>query len=127
MTRIKITTAAPHSQTLEGILFTACPLLNVVAVNTRPGAASNSSANQPGDFHIIPFARIQTFQITSLPTSSGEAASVASALPAIAAVDTKRLKERETARIRKLKEEEENKGRGVTKEAQAIFDALKRV
>lgn len=119
---IKITTAAPHSQTLEGSLFTACPVLNVVAINTRPGA---TGPTQPGDYHIVPFARVQNFQITSLPTD-GET-SVANAQPAIAPVDTKRLKGRETARIAKLKEEEENRGRGVTKEGQAIFDALKRV
>lgn len=120
--RIKVTTAAPHSQTLEGSLFTACPTLNVVAINTRPGAAGPT---QPGDYHVIPIARIQNFQITSLPTD-GET-SIANAQPAIAPVDTKRLKDRETARIAKLKEEEQNRGRGVTKEAQAIFDALKRV
>ena len=51
----------------------------------------------------------------------------ATASPAIAPVDTKRLKEREDARIRKLKDEEANKGRGVTKEGQAIFHALRRV
>lgn len=119
---IKITTAAPHSQTLEGSLFTACPILNVVAINTHIGA---SGSNQPGDFHIIPVSRIQSFQITSLAAEGDN--SIASAQPAIAAVDTKRLKAREATRVAKLKEEKESRGHGVTKEGQAIFDALKRV
>ena len=110
---IKLTTTAPQSQTYEGTLFTACPVLNLVAINTRPTAASDS-----GDYHIIPVSRIQNFQITSLATQQP------SALPP---VDTKRLKDRETARIAQLKDQAADRGKGVSKEAQAIYDALKRV
>jgi hypothetical protein len=94
-------------------LFTACPVLNLVAINTRPTPASDS-----GDYHIIPVSRIQNFQITSLATQQP------SALPP---VDTKRLKDRETARIAQLKDQAADRGKGVSKEAQAIYDALKRV
>ena len=124
---VKLTTAAPHSQTYEGTLFTACPVLNIVAINTR-AASANDSIGQPGDYHIIPVPRIQAFQVTALTAGaeSGDA-SFATAQPAIGPVDTKRLKEREQGRINKLKEDEENRGRGVTKEAQAIFDSFRRM
>ena len=110
---IKLTTTAPHSQTYEGTLFTACPVLNLVAINTRPTAPSDS-----GDYHIIPVSRVQNFQITSLASQQPSA---------LALVDTKRLKERETARIAQLKDQAADRGKGVSKEAQAIYDALKRV
>lgn len=51
----------------------------------------------------------------------------ATAQPAIGPVDIKRLKQREEERVRQLKEEEANKGKGVSKEAQAIFDSFKRM
>jgi hypothetical protein len=85
---IKLTTAAPHSQTYEGTLFTACPVLNLVAITAV------ASQQQPS---------------------------------ALAPVDTKRLKEREAARIAQLKDQAADRGKGVSKEAQAIYDALKRV
>lgn len=74
-------------------------------------------------------ARIQTFQITSPATGveSGAEASFATTLPLIGPVDVARLRQREQARIEKLKEEERNRGKGVTKEAQAIFDSFKRM
>jgi hypothetical protein len=86
-----------------------------VAVNTRPAATGDS-----GDYHIIPISRIQNFQITSLASSQQQS----SVLPP---VDTKRLKEREKARIAQLKEQAADRGKGVSKEAQAIYDSLKRV
>jgi hypothetical protein len=89
--------------------------MNVVAINTR---SMNFTAT--GDYHIIPFSRIQNFQITALaaPESAGSP---------VGPVDLNRLQKREEARIRKLKEDKSDRGKGVTKEAQAIFDALKRV
>jgi hypothetical protein len=89
---IKLTTAAPHSQTYEGTLFTACPVLNLVAINIRPTQGSDS-----GDYHIIPVSRIQNFQITAVASQQQPSA--------LAPVDTKRLKEREAARIAQLKDQ----------------------
>lgn len=125
--RVKITTAAPHSQVHEGTLFTACPVLHIVAINTRappPNPASNALA-QPGDYHIIPFARIASCQVIALQqTGDG---SIANALPAIGPVDTKQLQKREAARIEQLKAEEDDRGKGVSREGQAIYDSFKRM
>lgn len=51
----------------------------------------------------------------------------ASAQPPLAPVDPKRLEQRLRARVEKAKEEERNQGKGVTREAQAIFDAIRRM
>ena len=42
-------------------------------------------------------------------------------------MDTKRLQQREEKRVRELKDGEKNMGKGVTKEAQAIFDSFNRM
>lgn len=117
--KVRLTTAAPHSQTYEGSLYTADPILNIVAINTR-----SSSASAVGDYHIVPVSRIQNFQVLSLAPHDG---SLTTAQPAIGPIDTKQLKQREETRIRTLREEEQDRGKGVSKEGQAIFDALKRI
>lgn len=123
-------TAAPHSQSYEGTLFTACSILNVVAINTRPPPPNPSTniATQSGDYHIIPVSRIASFQVISIDTTTnGSDGGIANAQPAIGPVDTKRLRQREDDRVRALKEEEISRGKGVTKEAQTIFDSFKRM
>lgn len=130
MYRIRLTTTALQSQTYEGALFTACPILNVVAINTR-NTSSNATvdaAEQSGDYSIIPIAKIQNLQILSLTRAAeGGDNGFFNAASAIGPVDTKRLKERENARIAELKEQDEHRGKGVTKEAQAIYDSFKRM
>ncbi|KAK5169109.1 uncharacterized protein LTR77_006418 [Saxophila tyrrhenica] len=122
--RIKITTAAPHSQTYEGTLFTACPTLNIVAIDTRSNSAQGSTA-QPGDYHMFTLSKIQSFQVLSTADTGNAGNSIVTA--PIAPVDTKRLQQKAQARIDKLKEAERDQGKGVSKEAQAIFDSLKRI
>lgn len=99
----------------------------MVILNTRPpqATAAVDASTQPGDYRVIPFSRIQSFQVLSL--AEGNNGTFIGAQPAIGPVDTRRLKEREAAKINKLKEEERNRGKGVTKEAQAIFDSFKRM
>jgi hypothetical protein len=118
---IKVTTAAPHSQSYEGTLFNACPVLNVIAINTRAPNPSTNAASQPGDYHVIPFTRIQSSQVTSLAGAEGGAQTL------LGPVDTRQLQKREEARVKQLREEEESRGRGVSKEAQDIFDSFRRM
>jgi hypothetical protein len=125
---IKIT-CAPAKNVLEGILFTACPLTHAIAINTTP-APPNPSApvfSQPGDYHIIPFAHIESFEIVG----SGERASEATAgfdgaLPSISKVDVAALQAREEQTIREMKKKDAQKGKGVSQEAQELFDAISR-
>lgn len=126
---VKLTTVTPDSQTLEGTLYTACSILNVVAINTRnpPPTPGVDLGAYPGDYRIIPISRIQSFQVLSLDGSGKGGGSFASAQPQIGQVDVKRLRQREEEKIKKLKEDDVNRGKGVTKEAQAIFDSFKRM
>lgn len=119
---------------MEGTVFAACPLTNLIAINTAPPPSNSSSAavTQPGDYHIIPVSRIQSFQLVNFATdaqSKGEEPATRgfdSVVPSIGGVDIKALEAREQATIAKIKEKEASRGRGVTKEAQEIFDALAR-
>lgn len=128
--RIKITTVAPHSLTYEGTLFTYCPVLHIVAIDTRNASDQTTSATvpQPGNYRMFPEKQIQSVQLLAR-ANGGDAGSgtLATAQPAIRPLDIKRLEQRMKAKIKKLKEEERDNGKGVSKEAQAIFDSLKRM
>jgi protein LSM12 len=128
--RIKLTTTAPESKTYDGILYTADPITSLVVINVRASLANSSSdgASQPGDYRIIPISRIQSFQIVSLASGNDVSESgIAAAKPNVTEVDVKRLERRVTDRVQALKEQEKSRGKGVTKEAQAIFDAFQRM
>jgi hypothetical protein len=103
-------------------------MLNVVAINTAPAPPNPSStlSNQPGDYHIIPIKHMSSFEIVSLnPTAAKQ--TIDNVQPAIAPVDLKKLREREETKIRQLRGQEANKGKGVTQEAQQIYNALQRM
>ncbi|KAF2711456.1 hypothetical protein K504DRAFT_220014 [Pleomassaria siparia CBS 279.74] len=126
--RIKIT-CAPHNNVLEGTLFTTCNVTNAIAINTAP-APPNPSAplqSQPGDYHIIPFAHIINFELIGPGERVPESApGFDGALPSISKVDLDALKAREEQTIRDMKKKDAQKGKGVTKEAQEIFDTIAR-
>ena len=52
---VKVTTVAPHSQTLQGTLFTACPKSNIIAINTDREANMVTKAGYAviGDLHQV--------------------------------------------------------------------------
>jgi hypothetical protein len=114
---------------LEGTLFTACNLTNAIAINTAPAPPNPTAplASQPGDYHIIPFAHILSFEIVG----SGERVAESGpgfdgAVPSIAKVDLAALQAREEQTIREMKKKDAQKGKGVSKEAQELFDAISR-
>lgn len=135
MNSVRITTnsptPSPASTSLEGTLFTACPITNLVAINTKPNLSpSDAKQAQAGDYHIIPVSRIQNFQIISLPSASSNNSenppSFADAVPPVQALDIRALKNREATVIGKVLEGEARRGKGVTQEAQDLFDAFSR-
>ncbi|KAH7118961.1 anticodon-binding domain-containing protein [Dendryphion nanum] len=126
--RIKIT-CAPHNNVLEGTLFTTCNVTNAIAINTAPPPPNPSAplSSVPGNYHIIPFAHILSFELVG----SGErvpesAAGFDGALPSISKVDLDALKAREEQTIREMKKKDAQKGKGVTREAQDLFDFIAR-
>lgn len=126
--RIKIT-CAPNNNVLEGTLFTACNTTNAIAINTAPAPPNPSASlsSQPGDYHIIPFAHILSFEIIGLGERAQESnAGFDGAVPSIAKVDMAALMAREEQTIREMKKKDAQKGRGVSRDAQEIFDILAR-
>ncbi|EEH19431.1 hypothetical protein PABG_01750 [Paracoccidioides brasiliensis Pb03] len=140
--RIRVTTASPASVTHEGTLFTACPITNLIAINTSPPpptpmTSGTPALSHPSDYHIIPISRIQNFQLLSVaPHSSSSSSSspveqlqgpsFTNAYPSIYPLDIRALKHREATAIAKLHEREQRRGKGVSKEAQDLFDAFSR-
>ncbi|KAJ5525489.1 uncharacterized protein N7503_010370 [Penicillium pulvis] len=125
--RVRITTAAPTTSTLEGTLFTVCPITNLVAINTSAVTSSTDPKQaQSGDYHVIPVSRIQSFQLLTLPSNSSDSPSFTDAQPTIQALDTRALKTREIKAVSEILEREARRGKGVTREAQDIFDAFSR-
>ncbi|KAF3035080.1 hypothetical protein E8E12_000118 [Didymella heteroderae] len=126
--RIKIT-CAPNNNVLEGTLFTACNTTNAIAINTAPAPPNPSASlsSQPGDYHIIPFAHILSFEIIGLGERGQQTnAGFDNAVPSIAKVDMAALMAREEQTIREMKKKDEQRGKGVSREAQEIFDAVSR-
>ena len=117
---------------LEGTLFVADPITNLIAINTAsppPTPISATSSAQPGDYHILPIASLQSFQLLSLaPEAVGSAGSTTfdAALPSIRSLDMRALKARERAAVDKEIRRERARGKGVGREAQEIYDALSR-
>jgi hypothetical protein len=117
---------APTSSTYEGTVFAVCPITNIVAINT-------ASANGPGDFRVIPVSQISNFHIISNATPDGAVASPSTGFGSfsdpslsISKVDMGALRAREAEAISKIREHDSTRGKGVTKEAQEIFDWFKR-
>ncbi|KAF2772634.1 hypothetical protein EJ03DRAFT_380652 [Teratosphaeria nubilosa] len=121
---IKITTAAPHIQTYEGTLYAADPITNIVAINT----SGSTDPVKPANFHLLPFSRIKDFTVVSVARNveSGEVG-FASALPPIGKVDVEQVRKREEDAIKKLKEAEKHKGKGVSSDGQEIYDSFRRL
>ncbi|KAF2001447.1 hypothetical protein P154DRAFT_521827 [Amniculicola lignicola CBS 123094] len=122
--RIKIT-CAPFNNVLEGTLFTTCNVTNAIAINTAPPPPNPSAplSSQPGDYHIIPFAHIISFELIGPSERVAESGpGFDGALPSISKVDLDALRAREEQTIREMKKKDAMKGKGVTREAQDVFD-----
>ncbi|KAL1596218.1 hypothetical protein SLS59_007917 [Nothophoma quercina] len=120
-------TCAPNNNVLEGTLFTACNTTNAIAINTAPAPPNPSASlsSQPGDYHIIPFAHILSFEIVGLgerPTEPN--VGFDGAIPSIAKVDMAALRAREEQTIREMKKKDAQKGKGVSNLAQELYDTL---
>lgn len=150
---IRITTTLPTNNTLEGTLFTACPITNLIAINTAPPPTASPTTTtalpppHPGTYHILSIPKIATFTLLSLPpaftrppTATGTGTATATnnpptsptttdftaAHPAIAPLDPRALATRTTNAVARLKALDAKRGRGVGREAQDLFDALGR-
>lgn len=114
MARIRLETKVAAHPTLEGTLFTACPITNLIAV---------AVSTTPPTHHVLPISSINNFTLLSVVPSSGPV-SFTSASPPIAPVDPAALLKRADAAVARLKEAAARKNKAASKEAQDLFDAL---
>ena len=112
--RIRVQTLPPNSRTLEGHVFAVSPALNLLTLTSSP-----TPTTQPSTYHILPLSALQNFSVVSLPSPGATAAP----LPPL---DHSALQSRLEATVSRLKAEDAKKGKGVSKEAQDIFDRISR-
>ena len=94
-----------------------------------PNAAA--SIVQPGDYHVVPVSHISNFQVLGLPTATDRLdgtnpVGFDGALPSISKLDLNALKSREETAVRKIKEKDASRPKGVSKEACDVYDAVTR-
>ncbi|KAL8698624.1 MAG: hypothetical protein Q9201_006467 [Fulgogasparrea decipioides] len=118
--RIRLQTTLPSQSTLEGTLFTACPITNLVAI------ATTTSSSTPPTHHILPVSAIQSFTLISAHPALNGFASPPSTTPALSTVPTAALLARADTAVARLKEAASRKNRSVGKEAQDLFDGIGR-
>ncbi|KAL8645246.1 MAG: hypothetical protein Q9210_006816 [Variospora velana] len=120
LSSIRLHTTLPSQPTIEGTLFTACPITNLVAI------ATTTSPNTPPTHHILPISSIQTFTLFSAPSSSNDFSSPPNTTPPLSNVPTAALLARADAAVARLKEAASRKNKNVGKEAQDLFDGISR-
>lgn len=124
---IRITTIAPNQTTVEGTVYTADPLTNLLALNindTPPTSISSASLAAPaGAYRIIPISQINSFQLLSLPQQPTDS----STNPALNSIDTSAVQARLARNISVQQAAQARVGpKGTTPTDQALFDALSR-
>lgn len=132
--RIKLTTTTSHSH--EGTLYTYCPVLKLIALNTSPAPpnpTSNPLSTNPANYALFPVSQITSLNVLSLPDEKRvngtgvQGERWESLEPQIKKVDIAKLKAREEDKVRKMIAAEAKRGRGVSPEAQGLFNALDRM
>lgn len=107
--KVRLQTTISAHPTLEGTLYTICPLTHLVALSTTPPNTTH---------HILPLPSITAFNILSPPPS----------VPALPPhISTTALQARAAAALQRAHEKASKVNRTVSKEAQEIFDAISRM
>ncbi|KIX05849.1 uncharacterized protein Z518_03822 [Rhinocladiella mackenziei CBS 650.93] len=125
--RIRVSTAAPNQLNLEGTVYTADPLTNLLVLNTSatvPTAINSTSLVAPaGAYRIVPISQISSFQLLALPQQPTET----NHTPALNTVDTNAVQSRLARNISNQQAAQARLGpKGTTTTDQALFDALSR-
>jgi protein LSM12 len=125
--RVRITTIAPTQTTIEGTVYTADPVTNLLVLNTSATTAtsitSSSLVAPPGSYRIVPISQISGFQLLSLPQASSEPPPN----PALNAIDTNAVQARLAKNIAAQQSAQARVGpKGTSPTDQALFDSLSR-
>ncbi|ERF71850.1 hypothetical protein EPUS_01765 [Endocarpon pusillum Z07020] len=147
--RVRVTTSAPTSATYEGLLYTADPITNLLvlsippssssaptaaASNSNPTSNSTSSSTPPTNtFKILPIRTLTSCTVLSTPSNpiptpnnNNTLSKPNPSLPQPTYLDIPSLTTRTNSTVAALKAQDAKRGRGVTREAQDIFDGISR-
>ncbi|KAF7511222.1 hypothetical protein GJ744_005119 [Endocarpon pusillum] len=147
--RVRVTTSAPTSSTYEGLLYTADPITNLIvlsippssssaptaaASNSNPTSNSTSSSTPPTNtFKILPIRTLTSCIVLSTPSNpipphnnNNTISKPNPSLPQPTYLDIPSLTTRTNSTVAALKAQDAKRGRGVTREAQDIFDGISR-
>jgi hypothetical protein len=102
---------------VEGSIFAVDASMDLVAI--RAATSPTGPAPATGNYHVIPISQISSFKILSAAKDTENEV-------VLGKVDTEALRQREEKAIAEAKKVEANIGKGVTKEAQEIFDHISR-
>ncbi len=125
--RIRVTTTAPNQFTVEGTVYTADPLTNLLVLNlsaVSPTTITSSSLVAPaGAYRIIPISQITSFQLLALSPPPAE--SIHSTV--LNTIDTNAVHSRLARNIAAQQAAQARVGpKGTSPVDQALFDALSR-
>jgi len=125
--RVRITTIAPNQTTVEGTVYTADPLTNLLVLNTSTTTATSISSTSlvapTGAYRIIPISQISNLQLLSLPQPATDAAFN----PAMNTIDTNAVQVRLARNIAAQQAAQARVGpKGTSPVDQALFDSLSR-
>jgi hypothetical protein len=112
--RVKIGTQ--QSKSFDGTVFTVAN--GLVAINTGASTSSGTSSSAGNTFHFIPTSQISS--LTTYPDNVPESL-------APYKLDRDILQKREDKAVEKVLEQDRKVGRGVTKEAQELFNYFDRM
>jgi hypothetical protein len=90
----------------------------VKEVDGKP-APPNPNTSTASSFRILSVANIASYQLLSEPEA-------VDAIPAVTQADRDAMRKREADAIKKEKKKEADRGKGVTKEAQELYDFIGR-
>lgn len=137
--RVRVTMAAPSQPSLEGTIYTADPLTNLLVLHTSPATQTTeisptTMTAPPGPYHIVPISQISSFQILHLPPpppTASPTVSESTATPTAAAnantVDTAAVQARLARNVASSQAALARLGpKGTSPTDQGLFDALSR-
>jgi len=125
--RVRVTLAAPNQTTLEGTVYTADPLTNLLVLNTSTAVPTSITSTllvaPAGAYRIIPISQLNNIQILSLPPAFAEPTTNA----ALNTIDTNAVQMRLAKNIAAQHAAQARVGpKGTSPVDQALFDALSR-
>jgi hypothetical protein len=124
---IRINTVSPNQASVEGTVYTADPLTNLLVLNTSatpPTTITATTLAAPaGAYRIIPISQISSFQLLSLPPPPPSETTN----PALNSIDINAVNARLARNISAQQAAQARIGpKGTTPTDQALFDALSR-